>query len=205
MQASYLINKNVLDLNLSVLGHSSKILFDCNLKKVTAIQFSTSSGDVFVKTSNIFRVSDVIVLQSLYEAIDSPEGLVCPIGKNIYSTSGEALGVLSDIELTKTFSVKRLIAENGSSIKKPVQIASNEAVLIRTAIPKANVEKKPAPTPNPVCLSGSFDFLVGRRCDKPIFDRNKNLLIKLNAFITLETIKKAKENGKLIELALHSK
>ncbi len=54
-------------------------------------------------------------------------------------------------------------------------------------------------------ITGTGSFMLGRRCDKNIMNRFNEIIVKQGSLITNETIKKAKLNGKLLELSMHAK
>ena len=47
-------------------------------------------------------------------------------------------------------------------------------------------------------------FLIGRKCDKTVLDKNNEVIVRKDCTITAEVLKKARINGKLLELSLHA-
>lgn len=50
-----------------------------------------------------------------------------------------------------------------------------------------------------------YEFLLGKRADKDIFTNNGELIVGINEIITSDVIRFAKGEGKLIQLAMHSR
>lgn len=206
MLVSFLNGKKVLDLNLQMIGEECRVLFDGKLEQARWLSCKTAGGLMNIPVANIFRAYDVIVLSSLRGMETEVAEKTHPLGGNVYGTGGEFLGVLADIELSKTFKTKKLLDGQGQPLKGKVHVASEGAVLIKTAaLKKEKTEGAVRENQLPPLLSGSFDFLMGRRCDKTIYGIKDEVLIKQNAVITEDVLKKTKTRGKLIELALHSK
>lgn len=76
-----------------------------------------------------------------------------------------------------------------------VQIAQNNAADRQTQQPLGTNRT----------MTGTGSFMLGRRCDKNIMNRFNEIIVKQGTIISHETIKKAKINGKLLELSMHAK
>ena len=149
--------------------------------------------------------SDAIIIQSendLTENIDD----VAKKHYDVYDTRGKHLGLVYETEFDKNYKVKRIMCRGGNITPKRITAISKDTILVK---PMPNIQKsgenaEPPPDRQRVTSIRTGVFLIGRKCDKTVLDKNNEVIVRKDTAITAEVLKKARINGKLLELSLHA-
>ncbi len=147
-----------------------------------------------VVASKIYSIDSVVTATNC-SAIDTP--LPTVIGKSLFTTKGVPLGIATDIQLTSTLRVKKLLTPLHSvTIGKIVGVAD---VVLTKPLPSPKV----APT-TPIRY-GNCDWLLGRICYKNIVNYNNETIVHMGQLISRTTINSCKSAYKLRELIVNSR
>lgn len=90
-------------------------------------------------------------------------------------------------------------SENGSAWAPPSESAETAA-----AADTAETEWQPPKPEGQKKLIGDYNFLLGRKTNDDIYNKQNEKIIKKNTIITRETVEKARAAGKLIDLTVRS-
>ena len=149
--------------------------------------------------------SDAIIIQSendLTENIDD----VAKKHYDVYDTRGKHLGLVYETEFDKNYKVKRIMCRGGNITPKRITAISKDTILVKPLpnIQKSGENAEPPPDRQRVTSIRTGVFLIGRKCDKTVLDKNNEVIVRKDTAITAEVLKKARINGKLLELSLHA-
>ncbi len=185
---SQLLDKQLVDKNTAIsYGKISNI----SIRENMAI-LHCQAGQVVA--SKIYSVDSVVTATSC-NVLDTP--LPTVLGKSLFTTKGAPLGIATDIQLTSTLRVKKLLTpQHTITIGKIVGIA--DVVLT-----------KPLPTPKVAPTApiryGNCDWLLGRICYKSIVNYHNEIIVHAGQLISRATINSCKSAYKLRELIVNSK
>lgn len=121
---------------------------------------------------------------------------------------------------------ERIFSSGGSAViiteeKETLKITAPKAPRTFRRAPAKTERKQPAPQENITVeltedewtppkpepqkkLIGDYNFLLGRKTNTDIFNKQNEKIIKKNTLITREIVEKARAAGKLIDLTVHS-
>jgi len=195
--------------------------FDGKLKNLThLIVGKPDSVYCAVPVNKIFKKeNDALVFMNGEDFLPLDKAPLNPVRLPVYGTSGALIDKIKEARFDEKFRVKEIDGGNRTYLPKEIVSASVDTVIIKDCpLPRkrtaGTTRKTKKPTTSTVKLdskvimpalgAGDFNFLIGRKTDKTILDRQNEVIIKQNAEITPDTLRIARRNGKLLELALHS-
>lgn len=147
-----------------------------------------------VACSKIYSIDSVVTATSCSVADTT---LPTIIGKSIFTTKGVPLGIASDIHLTSTLRVKKLLsAQHSITVGRIVCIAD---VVLTKQLPT------PKPTTTAPIRYGNCDWLLGRICYKNIVNYHNEIIVHTGQLISRATINSCKSAYKLRELIVNSR
>lgn len=120
----------------------------------------------------------------------------------IFNDSGKAFNVVKKKNLTRKDARIVTVSEQAENIDENVAIVKAEQKNI--GIPSKPDYTTVIHTPNSAPVT-KYEFLLGKRADKDIFSDHGKLIVKTNELITNDIIIAAKTEGKLVQLAMHSR
>ncbi len=118
----------------------------------------------------------------------------------------EKLAVLGD-GLVLMQDKDKVVSINRFNIKKPKIKETNEPIKILRndiSLDKHTINLDKMPTALPLKITGSADLLLGRVVTQTLYNHSKEIIAKKGSIITANTIKSAKQNGKIKELYIFS-
>lgn len=216
---SEITGKNVILLwEARSLGRLSRAFCDESGKRV--LRYETDEGYAFSPLDVFSAQEDAIVLD---KQSPCPEGEPCPLGLTVYSVTGKLLGAIDDLELKGE---KITALKIGEETLDPSKLASrsdklailNDVKMRLVKREKAQEQTSPVPTLSGVSLpqkvrreevargrNGSYDFLLGKRLARSVTAASGEIIAPEGGEITREVIDLAEREGRLVQLALHSK
>lgn len=228
-----IISKQVLCLShANTLGTVENAIFDRKLEKMTYLCLfdEESCEKKYIAVSNIISAQNSTITvkkPSFYQGEITPNS---PLKAEIFDPEGKKLGVICDIALSDDFKIMHLINESGKIIKpqeiitfsssaavycengkKPQYLSSMPRQKSKTSTVKReeNCEKTVNPPSHiPIQLINivpPYNYLIGRKTLKDIYDGNKKLIIKKDSIVTLSTVDSCRKHNKLMTLAKNSK
>ena len=216
-----LLGENVTNMQEHSVGEIQNLSWS---KQLNACVITTPDGEYILSASN----KKLAANEYLRQDGDSPAAIT-PMQK-IYNLDGKLLGEAEDAEFNNALKLTGIIS-GGKTYPRGRIYAIGDVILIKNP-PKKKAEttkkpqrQKPAPeqektednaaprktpeknnSPYPIKRKyGDFSFLIGKTADKNITNFYGEIMLKRGEKITLDTLKKAKLSGKLIELCLHAK
>lgn len=122
----------------------------------------------------------------------------------IFNDSGKAFNINKKKKLTKpdTRNVKIALSEPQPQTVKDVANAKSERQNVEIPSKPDYTTVIHSPNASPVT---KYEFLLGKRADKDIFSDYGKLIVGIDELITNEIIVAAKNEGKLVQLAMHSR
>lgn len=213
-------------------GYIRNILFDKKMNKICILQFfdDITQEEKIIEFKNIYHIGqDAIITKNsncvLLDTI-SDDNFVSPINKDVYNTSGEKVGKVIDVFLNEKNEVENLCLQNQNtlSVSEILNVGKNvilqkcknvtlsqfksKAKIIKESGEKIKVEIQQTPITAPKTpkklVSGSIDFLIGRKLTKNIYADNGELLAKKQTKINNVILDLICKNGKLKELTINS-
>lgn len=139
MKLSTLIGKPVLTRAGERLGYVTAAYLTRDMKKLSSVLCADDNEEDFCLPARaILSAADAVIAGAA--RLDAPTGVPSPIGKAAYTNTGEALGILSDVETGETPLL--LIAKDDMTIScEAARAAIGETVIV---YPTA-AEKRPSP------------------------------------------------------------
>ena len=216
-----IIGKNVISLwTAENLGRLKNAVCDDKLKKV--LGFETENGAFFTPDALLFVGSDALTVENSSDTIDN--GSPFPINVLVYSVSGKLLGAVTDLEFKGDKIIAVCVGEESFDGNK-ILARSNEIIVINdtqkrivkksekaTPLPQEQVKQEGVTLPQKIKKEDvsyekrtSYDFLLGKRMTRTLSSASGETLAYLGDEITEEIIANAEKEGKLVQLALHSK
>jgi len=191
-------------------GNVVNFEFDGRIKNLTHLVVD----GFLLPVAKIFKSSDAIVVIDEGDFAPLDKTPLNPEGLSVYGTSGTLTDKIKQVRFDGKFRVKEIEGEHRTYLPKEIISASSDAVIIKDCPlprkhsanpkPRKTVAEEGSKVIMPDTSVADFSFLLGRRVDKTVFDRQHEVIVKTNAVITQETLRKARIHGKLLELALHA-
>lgn len=207
-------------------GIVKNVLFDKKLTKILALQIfdDNSQEEKIVKEQDIYFVGqDAITIKNsscvLFDFADE-NCFASPVNKNIFTTQGNTVGKIVDVELDDSNKTTKLLttatqiaitnvlsAGEDVILLKPQKSAKLQQFKSKNKIPQnknnivVTIQNKIMPPQKPKKITTSnVDFLIGRKISKNLYADNGELLAKKGTKISAVVIETVCKNGKLKEL-----
>ncbi len=232
MQISNIIGKQIFSPTGELLGVCLNAYVARDLSKLTALSCADSEDEEFcLPTRAIRSTQDAIIATPL--RMYAPKGIPAPIGKSVYSPSGELLGAVCDLILDEQSSL--LVHKDGkkqvypiahvvagkkitiypsaqhsplakpSSTKKHLKKATRVAVREPQPPTVSDATEKPDITNTPPIVTPLHRLdLLGRTVKKSVFTTDGTLLIAAGERVTNQLLAKARRHNRLLQLTVNT-
>lgn len=155
--------------------------------------------------------------------LSSPTGVPCPLGKAVFSHTGELLGTLNDLllgdeplflvqgeEAELTFPLSRVSIGDAIMVypegEKPAAPPAAKKKTPQKSKAKNAVKKDDPPAPVPFRTQDALNRvnLLGRKLKKNVYDENGFLIAEAGERITESTVSKARRCNRLLQLTVNT-
>ncbi len=230
MQISTLIGKPVLSPGGRAYGYVTGVRLTQGCKKISCLVCADGEEEEFYLPVRAIKAANDAVIAGKAR-LDEPSGTPSPIGKPVFSHTGESLGTVSDILLEGEEA--RLVISNGGETAAPAELCSiAETVILYPDSAKKNAAAKqserparraksspkepatqeislPAENATPAEAPPSEQAmdrtdLLGRHVRRSVFDAKGGLIAATGEEITPAVLQSARRAGKLLELAANT-
>ena len=204
MEFSKLIGKRILSTDGEAVGYALKAYLSQDLTALECLWCADDEENEFaLLASSIQKIGDAII--AVNEKTSAPVGIPCPVGKAVFDEQGNLLGVASALTsgangtLTvvgpcgeKEFSVKRICAGDTVMIRSKRDMGSKKEQKRISQEPQSEKKTDSAPTlPDSIYRMN----LLGKILKTPLSG-----IAEAGETVTAETIKRAHESNRLLEL-----
>lgn len=209
MNASEIISKKVYSIyEGNEVGYVLNFSLDEKLSKLDFLVVVSlyEENEMILKTEDVSSINDEAVFIKSEKALffDANADTNNPIGKKIFSTNGDAMGCVNDVELVK-FSVKKIIGSCCeilpkhifSSGKDCVFFSKNKAKKSKIIEKKHKIDVKIQEIAIPYKQRGQGVSLLGKTILKDVLDENHIVIFRKNTMVTPKILIEIKKRGLL--------
>lgn len=227
---SDLISMQILNLYSGrIEGTIKDVCFDEKYTKIVSLTlFDKDEEEYTFPAKKIYALSDYVVIKNNDNLVSTINQIEThhnnPIGKNIFSTKGQDLGILRDITLNDNLTIKEFISNKKNF--SPTQLVSvSKSIIVNLTTKKVSISnfrpqikllpidnkvkimaiEAPAPQSTPQKFLGNSEFLLGRTTTQNIYSLDNRILAPKGTVITSKILSTLKSHGKLSETTLYSK
>lgn len=211
MEYSMLISKPLLSESGAVQGYVRGLLLSEDLSSLLFLACADAEEEEFyLPATAIKRIGDAIVVKAVKNQF--PSGVPCPVGKAVYDEDGAFLGAASALT-DGPCGVLTVVGAFGEKQYPAKKISAGECVIVRGSRPQ-KVKKAPskprpvpkddrAPAPLPSLQDDQPQNTVKYRTDLLGKQAQREIggLLSAGERVTAETLRRAHENNRLLELA----
>lgn len=225
MQVSALIGKPVLSGNGERLGYVTALFFARDYSRISCLVCADDEEEEFILPARAVRADGDAVIVGR-QRLPEPVGVPSPIGRTVYSHTGEQLGIVADIRTGNTpefvlhgpqkeecFPLS--IAAVGETVilypsekerravGSPVRKSASDRTKRAPAAAKKTTENERIPAADDnerLCRTD----LLGRTVRKNVFDDFGRPIAKAGEKVTAEMIGRARQNNRLLTLSMNT-
>lgn len=210
MEFSMLISKPLLSESGKMQGYVKGLYLSEDLSSLLFLSCADGEEEEFFLPANaIKKISDAIIVKDVEKA--RPYGVPCPVGKAVFDESGAFLGAAGALT-SGANGVLTVVGACGEKQYPARQVSAGECVIVRGGKNQKQKKKpaqktqafdgenappiKPFKEPLPKETMGYRSDLLGKRAQRTI-----DGLLSAGERVTTDTLRRAHESNRLLELA----
>lgn len=217
-KVSELLGKPLLSLSeAEFLGTIGNIYFDDKMSKGTFLMLYTADEEIcFLPITKLINIdNDAAVVRNAEGLSEEATGIINPINSHAFNQDGKSMGIIKDVILDGVKVVSFIIGEETVNAVNLISAGSllifndsGKPIKLKPATKREKIKeesvKKEVEFPVKTAFAPSYDFLIGKKLQRTILAMDGKVIAKEGENVTVDIIRDAKKEGKLVILALNA-